>query len=92
MKPVGLDERRGFFQPVPAEAKPSRCSGLPVTISRRVIGPGLSHLERVAQRCVLYLRLAMAMEGLTVMVAALPVILPMPIALGVDLVCRRRYQ
>ena len=60
--------------------------GLPIMMSRWVIGLGLSQLELILLLCVLYIILGMMMESFAMMVTTLPIILPMLIALDVDLV------
>ena len=55
-------------------------------LSRWVIGLGLSQLELILFLCVLYVILGMMMESFAMMVTTLPIILPMLIALDVDLV------
>ncbi len=60
--------------------------GLPIMLSRWVIGLGLSQLELILFLCVLYVILGMMMESFAMMVTTLPIILPMLIALDVDLV------
>ena len=60
--------------------------GLPIMMSRWVIGLGLTQLELILLLCVLYIILGMMMESFAMMVTTLPIILPMLIALNVDLV------
>lgn len=60
--------------------------GLPMALSRWVTSFGLSPLELVLLMCLVYVLLGMVMDGLAIIVATLPIFLPMLTAAGVDLV------
>lgn len=60
--------------------------GLPMAISQWVMSLGLSQLELILLICVVYLLLGTVMDGLAIIVATMPIFLPMLKAAGIDLV------
>lgn len=61
-------------------------AGIPMTISRWIVGLGLSELQLILLLCLIYIALGMFMESLAMIVTTVPIIVPILIAMNVDLV------
>lgn len=61
-------------------------AGVPMLVSKWIVGLGLSELQLILMLCAIYLVLGMFMESLAMIVTTLPIILPILQAMQVDLV------
>lgn len=61
-------------------------AGVPALVSKWIVSLGLSELQLILLLCGIYLLLGMFMESLAMIVTTLPIILPILVAMKVDLV------
>jgi len=61
-------------------------AGVPMLVSKWIVGLGLSEIQLILLLCAIYLLLGMFMESLAMIVTTLPIILPILVAMHVDLI------
>lgn len=61
-------------------------AGVPMLVSKWIVGLGLSEIQLILLLCGIYLVLGMFMESLAMIVTTLPIILPILVTMQVDLV------